>query len=1647
MRGSDGARIAIQCKSRKLDNEGRGSPITKREIDSFSSISSSNIWEERWPVTNGDNPLGQNAFDSVPLSKPIKVFNIDSDLRKHDQAARSIDEVCSHCARPGEVGVTQTRTCMQTEAINTSLVVLRNHERSTSGGLPVGEARGRIVLPCGTGKTRKALRIVEGLTGPGQLAIVLCPSIALVAQIRREFLVNASKRIRTLSVCSDETASLLGRKKETALTEANPTLDLSLVSASEVKGFVTTDVDKIAEWICSGASETEQINVIFGTYQSSHKVGEALCNTGTTAKVLIADEAHRTAGLRKLKKLENRIRDFTVCHDNERFPVRFRVYQTATPRVYDTGKRQTKNDDWIVRNMDDETVFGVELFRKSYMEAVSNGWLTDYRIIALGVNDEKAYKAANELAKRVGSGRNALTTTHFLRGLILALVMGGATKSKDGAEVASCIGFMNTVAKSKTMADQLQSDTVRNWVKDWLNENREGKPAAHYTLEHLDASSNVTARENAKSRLATASLENPHGILNVGIFGEGTDAPSLSSVAFLEARKSPIDVIQAVGRAMRLSQGKNMGYIICPILIPPNVDAEKWLETSGPEDGWQELGQILRALRAHDSRIEDNLSELLKIYCPSNPETVSTIVAIAGEDRVISYHGHHGKIGKAPEDIQAALDGRANTSDLFVSLEQLETSPLPPPTAAPHRHQTLGSNNLFQPGTEAATDTTAIDQPNDFETQLSGQLSGGSAKSEDAHQTQDGARYPAPGTIITGKKNDDGSCELREDSPSRERPRSDGTPGPINIEKSKEKARNMINNGAGIPLLRKTKRTPKQIVEENALRLIDFSLAERGLRITANLLSKSGLRHNRVERDLNLLEGSITEASRHLRSDQLGGVLDKHFGLDNLDKKMRNSQADGCTIGALLLMNAAMLHQRIANGKWLPDLDPLAVIKNDAFIVRRLLRQWNKISQHDFLPIVKPAIEVIEAVEDSGKESGLERALRHLVSEAERIAETYADMGADHAGPLFNKVMGNQASDGAYFTRPVAASIAARIALDVCGDVDWSDPDVWRNYKTVDPACGSGTLLAAMLTEMKRRARTKGADANRLTSLQKIAVEETIKGLDINPVSLQLAASQLTSGEQSIRYRKMGLHLMPYGAQGGDPHKIGVGSLELLGQDAIVPKGLELRKEGFDETIDSRSVWDSSEDALLENEVEAVKDAQIVIMNPPFTNRTKMGEKFTAEVRQAMRSRSDGMERLLVLNDKDMRQFVDKNALRPMFVALADRCLTDQEGVLTMVCPTVALTATSGRIERIVLAQRFHIIALVTCHLPGQVNLSQNANINESIIVAKRHSAERPPPTKVINLDRMPSYESEVDDLHQCLLVCKSGSISNGWGEVSEWPAERIEEGDWTAAIWRSPELADAASNLAANEKLLSLSELGMTPAATGQQLRGSSYQRADSYALGSFPIIKSKGAEGQKRLRSTPDEYWVPKKQKARAVLAKSDEFQAEHPILQKAGYLLVTAGQDTSTGRLTSVASDKKYVGNGWMPIAGATPVEAKAISLFLNSTAGRMQIMRNPGRKLSFPVYSAAEVRNVRVPNIREGRILSILWNCWERTNDEIVPQFRDGECEIRRQWDEAVARALNWDPDVLAEWRHLLHREPHVRGLGYNQYSDARDKSAA
>ncbi|MYA00145.1 MAG: hypothetical protein F4076_02020 [Acidimicrobiaceae bacterium] len=1549
---------------------------------------------------------------------------------------------------------------MQREAVESAVARLRANEQADEDGIPRGEARGRIVLPCGAGKTRIALRIVEELTYPGELSAVLCPSIALVAQIRREFMQHAAVPLRAMAVCSDR--GVAADEERVANTD-DATLDRGMATTEEIKGCpVTTDAGEIADWMRrrrEGASGGA-VSVIFGTYQSAQRVSEGIRQAGAADafKVLVCDEAHRTAGVSRRRRstaAEERLREFTLCHDRAAFPAKYRVYQTATPRIFGDSALteaagRADRGDFVVRQMDDQATFGVELYRRSYADAVGNGWLSDYRIIAMGVGDQAAIDLANLLVReadekaaleaeaaeqgktarsRSGRGDRLPTTGDYLKGLAFALAMGGGTLAKDGSSVPlrSCIGFLNTIARSKTMTAVLQSDAVRDWIAE-----QTGGAASGYGLEHLDASSSVAKRDEAKRRLAAAGADGPHGILNVGIFGEGTDSPSLSAVAFLEPRKSPIDVVQAVGRAMRRSPGKDLGYIVVPVVIPPGVDAERHLAISDKHEGWRELGDILQALRAHDKRIEDALPEMLTIQLPSEQPPLlelRTVVAVGRpEAKNLEY---------------AVVTGSRDDAEDVARAAVRQDRPL-----------------------------LAFDNAERFDETLWSELK------------------DQPRAMIVHVERPDGSTETRADTVVRHKPRADQSEGDVNERQTKRRAAKVANGERGRPLPDPAEREQRRREREAQKRadfeahiqgvLVDLS-EQMGGAIAMNLLEKSGLTGNEVQRDLNLLADAVNEAARHIHDEAgLAAALDAHFGIDRLAApKAGKPRADGATVAALLWMNAAMLHQRIHAGGWLgaAAIDPLADVKSSPEPEELFRDSWQEVTRQDFLPVIDPAIKALQTARRSGRLGGLRRALRHLAAEAEQIAETYADMGTDHAGALFNKVMGDQSSDGAFFTRPVAADIAARLALEAADPhnvLDWADPDVWRDHKTVDLACGSGTLLTAVMTEMRRRAAHHGADQNRLAELQKAAVEETLKGLDINPVSLQLAATQLMSGNTDVKYRRMGLHLMPYGRQPDD--SVAAGTLELLARNEIIASG-----RLFDDAAESTRIETGAEQSLegpeMDDAVAAVRNARVVIMNPPFTNRTKAGEKLESRDQQALRRRIDALERMLVGAEPSLDGVLDKNSIRPMFETLAGCCLSADTGsVIAMIAPTIIAAAPSAAGMRRWMAERFHLHTILTHMGVMGVNLSQGTHreMHESIFVFRRQPVvDTPPPaTRIISLDRFPRDDAETGELFAGLDACEAGTLPNGWGEVSHWPAEQIAAGDWTATVWRSPQLAAASTELAERIGLAALSDThththtstrparrsapatGSSEArtgdgprdaadalrrlpqdrsrrldklavhATGQTMRDDYHKRPEGSSR-PFPVLQSKGADGQQRIEAVPDAYWEWKK-------------PGDPPILTKAGHLLVTMGQNTSAARLVAVASDERYVGQGWMPVTGLDAVKSKTVAVFLNSTPGRLLTMRSPGKSLVFPFYNPAAWVTVPIPDLSDSRIAETLAACWEATRREVVPQFRDGYTDVRRRWDAAVCEALGWNIDEIAELGELLAREPRVRGVAYGQW---------
>ena len=289
----------------------------------------------------------------------------------------------------------------------------------------------------------------------------------------------------------------------------------------------------------------------------------------------------------------------------------------------------------------------------------------------------------------------------------------------------------------------------------------------------------------------------------------------------------------------------------------------------------------------------------------------------------------------------------------------------------------------------------------------------------------------------------------------------------------------------------------------------------------------------------------------------------------------------------------------------------------------------------------------------------------------------------------------------------------------------------------------------------------------------------------------------------------------------------------------------------------------------------------------------------------------------------------------------------------------------------------------------------------------------------------MPADDAEAGQLFNHIdALDGTGELPDGWGQISSWPADRITDGDWSAAMWRSPKLADTAARFAGDNALRFLTSVGLSGHSTGQQL-SNGYARSTVGTPSAFPILDRKGVDVQQTIEGAPDEHWV---------------WQGEDtaPILSKAGHLFLTTGQWMPASRLTALAATEAYVGRGWRPVTGATPEQAQALAVFINSTVGRLVLMRLGARFLHFPNYNTAAVNALPVPDITNPGIIKPLAACWQSTRTEVVPQFRDGYTSVRRRWDEAVCSALSWDTEEIASLGERLAQEPRVRGVARGQW---------
>ena len=502
---------------------------------------------------------------------------------------------------------------------------LRDYQREALAAAAAHYAahdRGKLIMACGTGKTFTSLRLIEQETGGKGLVLFLVPSIALLNQTLVAWCDDAQGPIHAVCVCSDIQANQRARRDDDAPAEDPNALALP----------PTTDPDRLAKRIrYHRERHPDALTVVFSTYQSIAVVEEAQRRLGRDAYAFdfaVCDEAHRTTGAIAKEEKEPA---FTYIHDDAHVLARKRLYMTATPRLYaETAKKKAAERSIELCSMDDAALYGDTFYRIGFGAAVAKGCLADYKVLVLTLPEgalpegDSPYDRLTDAERKTLTGANddGRTTAVKLLGCINALAKRLADSplvtQADRAPARRAVAFCRTIAVSKAT-----TALFRKFAED----PRFGAPL-RVEARHVDGEMGALARNDALAWLKAPAGDGAcHLLTNVRCLSEGVDVPSLDAVLFLSKRNSQIDVVQSVGRVMRVAPGKRYGYIVIPVVIPAGEDPKAELDNS---DTFGVVWTVLNALRAHDDRFEATINKLR--FDKSLPATIAPTAPIDGAE-------------------------------------------------------------------------------------------------------------------------------------------------------------------------------------------------------------------------------------------------------------------------------------------------------------------------------------------------------------------------------------------------------------------------------------------------------------------------------------------------------------------------------------------------------------------------------------------------------------------------------------------------------------------------------------------------------------------------------------------------------------------------------------------------------------------------------------------------------------------------------------------------------------------------------------------------------------------------------------------------------------------------------------------------------
>ncbi|GAA7938661.1 DEAD/DEAH box helicase family protein [Helicobacter pylori] len=333
---------------------------------------------------------------------------------------------------------------------------------------------------------------------------------------------------------------------------------------------------------------------------------------------------------------------FTLCHSDKNIKAKKRLYMTATPKMYsESSKARAKESDNVIYSMDDESVFGEEIYTLNFSKAIALDLLTDYKVIILAVRKENLSGVTNSVNKKISQLKaegtkldKKLINNEFVckivgthKGLAKQDLIVLDEKNKedhnlqnktDTAPSQRAISFCKSINTSKNIKDSFE--TIMECYDEELK--KKSFKNLKISIDHIDGTMNCKDRLEKLEELNKFEPNTCKVLSNARCLSEGVDVPALDSIVFFDGKSTMVDIIQAVGRVMRKAKHKKRGYIILPIALEESEI--KNLDEAVNNTNFKNIWKVIKALRSHDPSLVDEATfkEKIKIFgSDDNDET------------------------------------------------------------------------------------------------------------------------------------------------------------------------------------------------------------------------------------------------------------------------------------------------------------------------------------------------------------------------------------------------------------------------------------------------------------------------------------------------------------------------------------------------------------------------------------------------------------------------------------------------------------------------------------------------------------------------------------------------------------------------------------------------------------------------------------------------------------------------------------------------------------------------------------------------------------------------------------------------------------------------------------------------------------------